>query len=195
VWVVLLNAHSRQRASPHTALNELSPALWRFAFCLKDSPDFFPFCDNQGVILITVGLNVCKSLDSLFSPTNLGQPTWRTRKEWQASHQENSRNELNAPGCAERSGSFNERAAVTGEEHDEDTPFDGKLLDNDDASTSVLLGDLGEVDGDLGRGDTDTDAVKDSSCNQLAEILAGNLDGCSNKPPNCRISALAQLFK
>ncbi len=38
---------------------------------------------------------------------------------------------------------------------DEDTPFNGELLDEDDGFMLIVSGDLGEIDGDLGAGNTD----------------------------------------
>jgi hypothetical protein len=41
------------------------------------------------------------------------------------------------------------------ERTDEDTPFDGELLDDDDGSPLIVSGNLGETDGDLESGNTD----------------------------------------
>lgn len=90
---------------------------------------------------------------------------------------------MNPPSGAEGRRSCDERASIAGEIHDEDTPLDGKLLDDDDASPLVMLGDLGEVDGDLGRGYTDADTVDDPSGDQLSIILAGDLHSGPDEPP------------
>jgi hypothetical protein len=63
------------------------------------------------------------------------------------------------------------------------TPLDSKLLDNNDTSSLVLLRDLGEIHGNLRRGNTNADAIEDTARNQLAEVLASNLDGRAQNPP------------
>ena len=35
---------------------------------------------------------------------------------------------------------------ISRKEHNEDTPFDSKLLNDDDASSLIVLGNFGEVD-------------------------------------------------
>ena len=75
------------------------------------------------------------------------------------------------------------RACITEEVHDQNTPFNGKLLDNDDGATLVLLGNLGQVDRNLGRSDADTEAVKDTSSDERAVAIARYLDSSSSKPP------------
>jgi hypothetical protein len=39
-----------------------------------------------------------------------------------------------------------------------------------------MSGDLGQVDGDLGGGDANTDAVEDSATNEHAPAVAGDLN-------------------
>ena len=90
---------------------------------------------------------------------------------------------MNTPGSAEGGSSLDEGAPVSSEGHGGDTPFNSKLLDNDDTTMLVVLGDLGEVDGRLRRRNSNTHAVQSTPCNELAKILAGNLDRGSNEPP------------
>ncbi len=81
---------------------------------------------------------------------------------------------MDTPGGAEGSVPRDERTAIAGEEHDENAPFDSELLDDDDAAAFVFFSDLGQVDGDLGRGDSDADSVEDTSCDQLSIGLAAD---------------------
>jgi hypothetical protein len=53
---------------------------------------------------------------------------------------------LDGPCSTERGCSFDKGASVTSEEHNEDTPFDSKLLNDDNASSLIVFGNFGEVD-------------------------------------------------
>lgn len=81
-------------------VDELTPASWRLPFGLKDSPDFLPFSHDEWVINITICLDISKRLDGLLGAANLRQPSRRLWQERKPDEQEDSGNELDAPGCA-----------------------------------------------------------------------------------------------
>ncbi len=58
--------------------------------------------------------------------------------------------------------------------------FKSKLSNNDNITSLVVLSDLGKVDRHLRGSNTNTHAVWNASGNELAEVLAGNLDSGSN---------------
>lgn len=55
-------------------------------------------------------------------------------------------------------------------------------MNNDDGTTLVLLCDLCKVDGDLGRSDTNCDTIEDTSSDQHARAVVGDLDSSSDDP-------------
>jgi hypothetical protein len=61
------------------------------------------------------------------------------------------------------------------ERTDEGTPSNGELLDDDDGSTLIVSDDLGDVDGDLGASNTNTDTVQVATSDELTELLARDL--------------------
>lgn len=50
-----------------------------------------------------------------------------------------------------------------------------------------MLRDLGEIYGYLGGCDSDSDAIKDSSCNQHATTDGGSLNGGSDEPEHTAV--------
>lgn len=56
--VSLLDRHPSQSTLPHAIVDELAPSLSTFTFCLKHSPDLFPLGNDEGIVLITVSLDV-----------------------------------------------------------------------------------------------------------------------------------------
>lgn len=116
-----------------------------FALGLEDGGDFFPLGYDQRIVDIPVGLDAGKDFHRLFSSADFSKPAWGPREERDPEHEAHSRDELDAPSCAEGGGAGDEGAAVADEEHDEDAPFDGKLLDHDDGTAFFFFGDLGEV--------------------------------------------------
>jgi len=138
-------------------------------------------------------------VDGLLRSIDLGEPTWGPGQERETDHEEDTGDKLDAPSCSKRcSLSGNERATVTDEvpkiisecletwlahSHDEDTPFNGQLLDDNDGSTLRVLGDLGEVDGHLRRCDADCHTVEYATNNEHSSAIAGNLNRCADEPP------------
>lgn len=157
---------------PHAIDNIASPALDTLAFRSKDSSDFLPLRNNQGVLHVALGLNPSQNGNRLLSPANLRQPTRGSRKKRKTAKQNNARHELDSPGSAEGGRrARDELAAVANEVHDQNAELDGQLLDDDDAPSLVLFCNLGQVDGDLGGGDADTDAVEAAADDQLGAAV------------------------
>jgi hypothetical protein len=171
-----LDRHASESTAPHTAVDKLTPARRRFTFGLKNSPDLLPLSHNLWIVNVAISLNISQSLDGLFGAANLGQPSRRFWQERKPDEQEDSGDELDAPSGAERCRARDERAAVAGEEHNQDTPFDCKLLNDDDAASLVLLRDLRQVDRYLRRGDSDADTIEDTPSNKLSKVLATYYD-------------------
>ncbi|KAB8360698.1 hypothetical protein FH972_024435 [Carpinus fangiana] len=141
---------------------------------------------NHRIGLVATGLDVGKNGKGFLVAANLGEPPGGTGEEGETGHQESNRNPLNCPCDTERrrAGAVaDEAAAVADEEHDQNADLDGKLLNDDDGATLVLLGDLGQVDGDLRRGDADADTVEHAAGNELANAGGGDLNRGTNDPP------------
>jgi hypothetical protein len=66
--------------------------------------------------------------------------------------------------------------------HDQNTPCDSPLLGSNDTSTLGRRSQLGDVDGNLGRADTDRDTVNEATSNQHADVLCSTRDDGANDP-------------
>lgn len=147
-----------------------------------------------------------KSVDGLLPALLSSQPTGGFGEERQSGEQDEGRDSLNTPGDAERGGALNALGAAVGDQvHDENTPFDGPLLDTDDATTDAGGGKFGEVDADLGGSDTDygwselvgysrddqspnvtlehtAKTADDTSNDQMSDILGATLEDSADNP-------------
>lgn len=125
---------------------------------------------------------------------------------------------MHAPCDTEgRRGVDRDGAAIRDQVHDQNVPVDGPLLNPDDAAADVGRGELGKVDTDLRRGDSDwqvlikvrrgegstgreelTGKTTDNSPdNKVSNILSAALKGCSNDPDdtgNLEDSATAHVI-
>ena len=124
-----------------------------------------------------MGLDVGQDFDGLCTTIFLGEPTGTSWKKRNPNHEDHAWYELDAPRSAERSWAGDERTTVPDEEHDEDAPFDGELLDDDDGAAFVVSGDLGEVYGNLRGCDAHADTVEYATTDEHAPASAGDLDG------------------
>ena len=139
-------------AFPHAVGDEAGDPVAAAALELEGCSDLFPLGHHERVGPVAACLDLGENVDGLFGTTNLCEPTWRTRKEGKASQKTDSGDILKGEGCTEgarRVLCSDETAAITNKEHDQDAEFNGELLNNDDTATFVLLGDFGEIDGDL----------------------------------------------
>lgn len=177
-----LHGHARERAAPHAVFDEFAPAVKGFALGLQDGGDFFPLGDDEGVFDVPARLDARQDFDGLFGAADFGEPARRAREEGDAEHEACGGDELDAPCGAKGCGAGDEGAAIADEEHDEDAPFDGELLDHDDAPAFLLLGDFGQVDGHLGGCHADADPVEDAAGDEHAEAIAGDLHGGPGEP-------------
>lgn len=171
-----------ESTSPHAVLEEAPPASHALSLSSKNSRDLVPFDHHQWVVQIPASLNVGEDLDSFLLPSDLRQPSGPTRQEGDTEHKEDGWDELDGPSGPERGRGrgIEEAASVANEVHDEDPPLDGPLLDNDDRAADFLLGDLGEVDGDLRGSDSDADAVDEAASNEHSHAGGACLDGSSS---------------
>lgn len=62
------------------------------------------------------------------------------------------------------------------------TPFNGPLLDTNDATTSLRWSQFGEVDEDLRTGDTDGETADDSAGDEMTDILSRTLEDSTDDP-------------
>ena len=131
-------------------------------------------------------LDAGKDSHRLFRPADFSKPAWGAREERDPEHEAHGRDELDAPSCAEGGGTSDEGAAVADKKHDENTPFDGKLLDHDDGTAFFFFGDLGEVHRDLGGSNSYADAVDKTTAYQHTVAIAGDLNGCASEPEETR---------
>lgn len=70
--------------------------------------------------------------------------------------------------------------------HEENTPFDSQLLDDDDGSTLAVFCDLRQIDRHLGRRDADSHAIEDTAGNEHTTTIAGDLNRSPEEPPKAR---------
>lgn len=108
------------------------------------------------------------------------------RRSWQkgnAQHEKDTRNELDSPCSPEGGLPCNKGTAVTNKVHDENTPLDRPLLDDDDGASLFLLGDFGQVYWDLRRGDTDANTIDEATTDQHGNTVGPGLQRSSQEPP------------
>lgn len=118
-----LHCKASEGSFPHAVVDEFAPARIGIALRLKYGRDLLPFGNDKRVITVTAGLDIGEGLDSLLGTVDLGKPSRRTRKKWQANHEEDTRDELNSPGGPERGVSVDVVAAISYKVHDQNTPF------------------------------------------------------------------------
>lgn len=63
--------------------------------------------------------------------------------------------------------------------HDEDTPGDGPLLNTNKSTTFRRRGQFTDIDGDLGRFNSNRQTVDDAPNDQHADVLGGTTEGRS----------------
>lgn len=123
---------------------------------------------------------------ALFPSVVVREPSRGLREEEEHAEQDSARDTLDAPCNAERSRAFDATdAAVRDEVHDEDAPFDGPLLDTDNASTCLCRGQLSEVDQTLRTRDTNGNATDDTSSNEMTDVLSRALQYGTDDPDEC----------
>jgi len=87
--------------------------------------DFCHFLGDERRVDITVSVYQRENTNGVFPTVFLSKPSRRFRKEEHGKEQEDGWDHLQSPGYSEGTCSFDERAAVTDIEHDQDTPSDG----------------------------------------------------------------------
>lgn len=118
-----LDGEASQSSFPHAIVYEFSPALGCRSFGGERGDDFVPFRDDKGVGDVTSSLDLGERSYGFLTAVDFGEPSRRSRKEWETAHEKDARNELNTPSSSERSRAGNEMASVTDEVHDKNTPF------------------------------------------------------------------------
>lgn len=109
----------------------------------------------NGMLRIAISMKQRQHIQALLPPVLAGQPTGAFREEEQRAEQDEGGNALKTPSETERGRAFDLRAAVRDEIHDQDTPFDGPLLNTDDASTNATRCQFCEIDRNLRGHNTD----------------------------------------
>lgn len=175
----------------HTYLPDLWPEQLQETNTLSllhDADSFLDLkvlCLHDRIVPVAFGVDSGKNAKALFPALLSSQPARRFREKNKSSKQNKSRNGLDAPSNAEGRRSSNASATVRDQEHDQDTPFDRPLLDTDDAAADPSRCQLGEVDADLGRCDTDGETADDAAGDEVADVLRTALDGGSDDPDDC----------
>ena len=72
-----LYRHSSHGALPHAIGNELAPPMASMALCLEGRNDLFELGNDEGVVLVAVGLDASQYLDGLLFAPDLRQPSGR----------------------------------------------------------------------------------------------------------------------
>lgn len=72
---------------------------------------------------------------------------------------------------------------VSSKVHDKDTPLNGPLLNDNDRTSPLFFCNLNQVHRDLGRGNSNTDTVDETTSNQHANTVAACLYSCPKQPP------------
>ncbi|ANB14372.1 hypothetical protein AWJ20_5345 [Sugiyamaella lignohabitans] len=135
----------------------------RFTVNSDNLLDLLNLDKNIRVIDITVSLSSSNDLNSFFPSVLTGQPTRRLRQTQGTNEQQETRDDLNTPSSSERSLSRNERTTITNVEHDHDTPGDSPLEETNKTTTDVLRSELGNIDRNLGRGQTNSETSNNST--------------------------------
>ena len=107
--------------------------------------------------------------------------------ERQTTHEEDALHPLDTPRSPETAGATNEAAAITDEEHDENAPFDGKLLDNKNGAALLVLADLGQIYRYLRRCDTHAEPVDEAASDEHLPAVAADLDTSTQQPKDSRV--------
>jgi len=138
---------------------------------------------NPGAVRVALAMG--KHEYSLaFLPAVLGsEPTRRLGQKHHAEEENNGRNHLKCPRNAERGGGTADELAGVGDvEHDHDSPGDGPLLRAHQATTLGRRRQFRDVDRDLGRADSDAEAVDDATNDEHGDVLRGGHDNAADYP-------------
>jgi hypothetical protein len=180
-----LHRRASHSSSPHSMLEESFPAFLSLSLSSKDGRDFLPLGHHKRVVNVSSSLDIREDLNGFLLSSDFGQPARRAMQERCSKHEDDGGDKLNRPrsseGCSGRA--LDEAASISDEVHDEDTPLDGPLLDDDNRASNFLSGDLGEVDGYLTGRNTNTDTIDKASGYKHADAVGCDLDRCSTKPP------------
>ena len=157
--------------------------------------DLLKLGNNEGVVGIALAVDESQDGVAVLPAVLASQPTRRFGEESHHATKEDGGDHLEGPRDTPR-GSLvaegivltDERASVRHVVHDQDTPGDGPLLETDEATTLRGRRDFGDVDGDLGRLDTDAETVDHAANAEHGNILRGGADGGTDEPVGLVVS-------
>lgn len=151
--------------------------------------DVLQFVGDKRVVRITLAVHEGQHGTAVLPAVLAGEPTRRLGQKHHHEEEEEGGDHLEAPWDTPRGSVVlervllaNEGAAVGDVVHDEDAPGDGPLLHADETTTLGRRRDFGNVDGDLGRFDTDGETVDDTGDDEHANILRGTGESGTNDP-------------
>lgn len=156
--------------------------LLGLALNLKPLLDLLEFASNPWRVWIAVAVGENQDLLASLPAVLAGEPTGRLWEEHHAEEEDDRRNHLQSPWNAEGSWALDERAAVRDVEHDHDAPSDSPLLSADQTSSLGWWCDFRDVDWNLGRADTDAEAIDDAADDEHWDVLRGSDDNAANDP-------------
>lgn len=178
-----LNGGATHGALPHLTTEEAEEAdvlaLGGDGGCL---PNVVVFGLDDWVGGIALSVQQRKRVEALLPALLAGEPTWGFGEEEQRAEEDEAGNALDTPRDAEAGRAVKERAAVGDKVHDQDTPFDGPLLNAHNAAADPCWCEFGQVDADLGRGDTDGETRDDTAGDEVTDVLSRALDGGTDNP-------------
>jgi len=169
--------------SQHLRLEQLPKAHICIPFLkINHLPNFAQFKQHKRCIRIALSMDQGKHVMAFFPFVVAREPARRLGKQHDSKEQEHRGEHLQAPGDAPSGGAGEIGAAVGDVEHDEDAPCDGPLLCANDSSALTRRRQLAHVHRDLGRADTDGEAVDEAAYDQHADALRCAYDDGTDAP-------------
>ncbi len=193
-----LGEHADVSAVDHVGFEEVEVAgVGVIALKLAHLADLAQLGLDEDGVAVTLGVDQGQGLVALLPAVLLGQPSRALGHKEEGEEEDHGGDHLQTPRQTPGGGASEEAASVGDVEHDQDllelacigervcktyTPGNGPLLGTDDGSTLTGLGQLGDIDRNLGTADTHGDAVDEAADNQLADAERGAGNGTANTP-------------
>ena len=173
----------------HVGLEELQEGRVGVApFELAHGFDVLELLDDERAVRVASAVDEGEHGVAVFPAILAREPAGGLGQEVHADQEEDRRDHLDAPGDTEGGRAVDLGAAVGYVEHDHDAPGDGPLLGADQTTSLARWSQLGDVHGDLGRADADTDTVDEAADDQHADVLGCTNDDGADDPVDMSIS-------
>lgn len=175
-------------------ISDISIVSFKFAKVFN----LLKFCSNKWMIQVTLGMNQCEDIVTIFPSILTCEPTGRLgqkdnltrsvsifasgRQKTYAKEEENGGQHLKTPWDTKGSRTRDKGATVGDVKHDQNTPGNGPLLSADNTATFTGRRQFGDIDRNLSRADTDSKTIDKTTNDKHANVLRGANDGGTNDP-------------